>query len=230
MSSAPKSILHLHFSPRRPLPGILLTVIPDSRVQDGTVKHEIGVPYVNMEPRDDVVYKQEQTVQELPFPLAVHQSRRPCRRTRPPTRITITVTGCVLPSAPMADRNHDASTPCSSTTSTSSLDRKTQPVVVQLTRVAAAAAASSTQAAGDFSSYLALKWPLFVDLEGDFGGSYSRHASVAESDSDKHGAEDDSGRGGGMATATRIRHRRRTRTRTRKTRSIWRRRKQRCLL
>ncbi|EJP65963.1 uncharacterized protein BBA_04934 [Beauveria bassiana ARSEF 2860] len=122
--------------------------------------HEIGVPYVNMEPRDDVVYKQEQTVQELPFPLAVHQSRRPCRRTRPPTRITTTVTGCVLPSAPMADHNHDASTPCSSTTSTSSLDRKTQPVVVQLTRVAAAAAAaaaSSTQAAGDLSSYLALK-------------------------------------------------------------------------
>ncbi|PMB71600.1 hypothetical protein BM221_001690 [Beauveria bassiana] len=127
----------------------------------------------------------------------------------------------------MADHNHDASTPCSSTTSTTSLDRKTQPVVVQLTRVAAAAAASSTQAAGDFSSYLALKSPLFVDLEGDFGGSYSRHASLAESDSDMHGAEDDSGRGGGMATATRIRHRRRTRTRTRKIRSIWRRRKQR---
>ncbi|KAM3522849.1 hypothetical protein NHJ13051_005452 [Beauveria bassiana] len=89
----------------------------------------------------------------------------------------------------MADRNHDASTPCSSTTSTSSLDRKTQPVVVQLTRVAAAAAASSTQAAGDFSSYLALKWPLFVDLEGDFGGSYSRHASWSRR-RDGHGDED----------------------------------------
>ncbi|KAM3528030.1 hypothetical protein MY4038_006090 [Beauveria bassiana] len=157
MSSAPKSILHLRFSPRRPLPEILLTVIPDSRVQNGTVKHEIGVPYLNMEPRDDVVYKQEQTVQELPSPSAVSSNKA-------------------------ANANHhDAS-----------LDRETQPVVVQLTRVAAAAAASSTQAAGDFSSYLALKWPLFVDLEGDFGGSYSRHASVAESDSDKHGAEDDS--------------------------------------
>ncbi|KAM0664646.1 hypothetical protein ACQRIU_006504 [Beauveria bassiana] len=125
MSSAPKSILHLHFRPRRPLPEIILTVIPDSRVQDGTVK--------------------------------------------------------------AANANHDDA----------SLDRETQPVVVQLTRVAAAAAAaaaSSTQAAGDFSSYLALQSPLFVHLERDFGGSYSRHASVAESDSDKHGAEDDSGR------------------------------------
>ncbi|KAM3478143.1 hypothetical protein MY8738_006128 [Beauveria namnaoensis] len=158
MSSAPKSILHLHFSPRLPLPEIILTVIPDSRVQDDTVK------------------------------AAVLLSKA-------------------------ANANHDDA----------SLDRATQPVVVQLTRVAAAAAAaaaSSTQAAGDFSSYLALQSPLFVHLERDFGGSYSRHASVAESDSDKHGAEDDSGRGGGMATATRIRHRRRTRTRTRKTQSI----------
>ncbi|KGQ07362.1 hypothetical protein BBAD15_g7314 [Beauveria bassiana D1-5] len=109
-----------------------------------------------MEPRDDVVYKQERTVQELPSPSAVSSNKA-------------------------ANANHhDAS-----------LDRETQPVVVQLTRVAAAAAASSTQAAGDSSSYLALKSPLSVHLERDFGGSYSRHASVAKLDSDKHDADDD---------------------------------------
>ncbi|EGX88055.1 Phosphoglycerate mutase [Cordyceps militaris CM01] len=118
------------------------------------------------------------------------------------------------------DHNHGASTPSSSTATTASPDRKKQPVVVQVTRAAtaaaaAAAAAASTQAHDDdVPSQLALKSPQFVHLGRDGGGSYSGHASVVDSDSDKHDADDDSeaaaphGRGRAASGGPRVRHRR----------------------
>ncbi|KAJ4159943.1 uncharacterized protein LMH87_007878 [Akanthomyces muscarius] len=103
--------------------------------------------------------------------------------------------------------NHHG-TPSSSSATATSADKKKP--VVEITRTASTTKTTTLQQPDAATAASTIKSPQFMHLGRDFGGSYSGHTSVVDSDSDKqHEDSDSESKHAPTAAATGLHHRRR---------------------
>ncbi|OAA80348.1 Phosphoglycerate mutase [Akanthomyces lecanii RCEF 1005] len=103
--------------------------------------------------------------------------------------------------------NHNG-TPSSSSATATSADKKKP--VVEITRTASTTKTTTLQQPDAATAASTIKSPQFMHLGRDFGGSYSGHTSVVDSDSDKqHEDSDSESKHAPAAPATGLHHRRR---------------------